>query len=96
MTTYSVSHQQMQYVGGEMETITRNIQSTLTNLDDAAKQNLAQWSSDARDAYNVAKAKWDAAAAQMQHQAQTATQALGTIDGYYTSGEKYGVSLWEQ
>ncbi len=95
MTTYTVSHQQMEFVGGEMDAIAKSIHTTLTNLEAAANQSLAHWSSDARDAYNVAKRKWDAAAAQMQQQAQTAVQALGTVDSYYTSGENYGVSLWE-
>ena len=96
MTTYQVSLDQMEFVGGEMDTITKQIQRTLQELDDGSKQSLSQWSSDARDAYNVAKAKWDAAAAAMQAQAAAATQALGHIDNYYTSGEKYGVSLWDQ
>lgn len=96
MTTYSVQQEQMQYVGGEMQAITQNLQTTLSNLDDAAKQNLAQWSSDAREAYNAAKAKWDRAAIEMQQQLKAATTALGTIGEYYTGGEKYGVSLWEQ
>lgn len=96
MTTYQVSLQQMEFVGGEMEAIAKQIQQTLSELDEGAKQNLSQWSSDARLAYDVAKAKWDAAAAAMQQQATQATQALGTIGEYYTSGEKYGVNLWDQ
>ncbi|MFF7191378.1 WXG100 family type VII secretion target [Streptomyces sp. NPDC008222] len=96
MTTYSVVHEQMEFVAGEMDGITKQIQQTLSNLDDAAKQNLAEWTSDARDAYNAAKAVWDAAAQRMQQQAAAATQSLGSIDSYYQSGEKYGVGLWEQ
>nr|WP_272919799.1 WXG100 family type VII secretion target [Streptomyces sp. SID5468] len=88
--------EQMQFVHGEMDTITQQISQTLSNLDDAAKQNLSQWTSDAREAYNQAKAKWDAAAAEMQKQSAAATSALGQIGEYYTRGEKYGVSLWEQ
>ncbi|GAA1909017.1 WXG100 family type VII secretion target [Streptantibioticus ferralitis] len=96
MTSYQVSLEQMDFVKGEMDSITKQIQQTLSDLDDGAKQRLAEWSSDARDAYNVAKAKWDAAAADMQNQLATATVAVGNIGEYYTSGEKYGVSLWEQ
>ncbi|MFG2828506.1 WXG100 family type VII secretion target [Streptomyces sp. NPDC048434] len=95
MTTYSVSHNQMEFVGGEMDDINRLIQDTLTNLNDTAQQSLAQWESGARDAYNIAKAKWDAAAQQMHQQAMTARKSLGEIDGLYTQGEKYGVSLFE-
>ncbi|KOG90077.1 WXG100 family type VII secretion target [Streptomyces sp. NPDC057654] len=96
MTTYQVSLQQMEFVGGEMAAISKQIQQTLADLDDGAKQNLAQWSSDARQAYDVAKAKWDAAAAAMQQQSVQATRSLGNIGESYTSGEKYGVNLWDQ
>ncbi|MEU2778028.1 WXG100 family type VII secretion target [Streptomyces sp. NPDC007162] len=96
MTTYQVSFEQMEFVGGEMDAITQQIQRTLTDLDDGSKQSLAEWSSDARDAYNIAKAKWDAAAAEMQKQAVAARQALGHIDDYYQHGEKYGTQIWNQ
>jgi WXG100 family type VII secretion target len=95
MTTYQVSMEQMDFVGGEMNAISQNISKTLAALDDGAKQNLAAWSDDAKDAYTVAKAKWDAAALEMQNQVVKAQQGLVDIGGFYTSGEKYGVSLWE-
>jgi WXG100 family type VII secretion target len=96
MTSYQVSLEQMAFVEGEMRATTDRLKVTLTDLDDAAKQHLAEWSSDARDAYNQAKAKWDAAAGQMVVELGQASGAVGQIGEYYTSGEKYGVSLWEQ
>ncbi|MCX4428687.1 WXG100 family type VII secretion target [Streptomyces mirabilis] len=95
MATYEVSFSQMEFVAGEMDTITKNIQEMIRNLDDSSKQRLAEWSSDARQTYNVAKAKWDAAAEVMQVQAQKATASLGTITEHYVHGEKYGMNLWE-
>jgi WXG100 family type VII secretion target len=96
MTTYQVSLEQMDFVKGEMAKITGQLQQTLADLDDGTKVHLAQWSSDARDAYNAAKAKWDAAASDMQAQLGVATKAVGDIGDFYTSGEKYGLSLWDQ
>jgi WXG100 family type VII secretion target len=95
MTTYEVSFSQMEFVAGEMDTITKNIQQMISNLDDSSKQRLAEWSSDARETYNIAKAQWDAAAEAMQQQSRAATAALGTITEHYVHGEKYGVNLWE-
>lgn len=95
MTTYEVSLEQMAFVGGEMESISKQISATLTSLDEGARQSLANWADDARDAYTTAKARWDAAAAQMQSQSVQATNSLGDISQYYTSGEKYGVNLWQ-
>jgi uncharacterized protein YukE len=95
MTTYQVSFQQMEFVGGEMEAIVRNIAATLQSLDEASKSSLANWESSTREAYNIAKAKWDQAAFAMQQQADMAVQSLGQINEFYTGGEKYGVSLWQ-
>ncbi|MGW2637359.1 WXG100 family type VII secretion target [Streptomyces sp. NPDC001348] len=95
MATYEVSFSQMEFVAGEMQTITKNLQEMISNLDDSSKQRLHEWSSDARQTYNAAKAKWDAAAEEMQRQAGMATSSLGTITEHYVHGEKYGVNLWE-
>jgi WXG100 family type VII secretion target len=96
MTTYQVSLEQMDFVKGEMETITKQINQTLSDLDDGIKQNLSSWAGDAQAAYRTAQAKWDLAAAKMNTDLAAATAAVGDIGDFYTSGEKYGVSLWDQ
>jgi uncharacterized protein YukE len=96
MTSYEVSMEQMEFVRGEMQTVTDNLQATLDNLADNVTRNLAHWSADSREAYNVAKAKWDIAAQAMHYQLAQATKAVGIINEYYQSGEKYGTSLWDQ
>ncbi|MFD0276376.1 WXG100 family type VII secretion target [Kitasatospora sp. NPDC127111] len=96
MSTYVVNMNQVEYVVGEMTAISNKLQETLSQLDDGTKQHLSEWSSDARGTYDVAKLKWDAAAADMVLQAQNATTALGQIHEAYHQGERHGVSLWEQ
>jgi len=96
MATYTVNMSNVQEVAGQMGVIARYIQTMLTDLDDASKQNLAQWTSDARDAYNVAKAKWDAAAAQMVEQAARAENSLTQINDSYANAEYQGLGLWGQ
>nr|WSX75674.1 hypothetical protein OH826_18440 [Streptomyces sp. NBC_00899] len=96
MPTYTVQMDQVEYVVGEMAAISKKLQETLTNLDDASRMNLSEWTSDARSTYDVVKAKWDAAAADMVVQSQNATSALGDINDAYHSGERQGMSLWEQ
>ncbi|MEU2743384.1 hypothetical protein ABZ656_51135 [Streptomyces sp. NPDC007095] len=96
MTTYEVSLEQMEFVGGEMEVISSNISRSLETLDDGAKMNLAQWEDGVRDAYIAAKIQWDAAAAAMHDQSLKARAALGNISGAYTNGERYGVNIWNQ
>ncbi|WP_327425559.1 WXG100 family type VII secretion target (plasmid) [Streptomyces sp. NBC_01527] len=95
MPTYTVQMDKVEYVVGEMAAISTKIQETLSVLDNGAKMHLSEWTSDARSTYDAAKAKWDAAAADMVAQAQKATSALGTINDAYRAGEKQGISLWE-
>jgi WXG100 family type VII secretion target len=81
-------------VAEEMGAIAKYIQGLLQDLDDGTKQNLAEWTSSARDAYTTAKAKWDAAAAQMVVQAQNAQNSLGQINDSYANAEYQGMGLW--
>ncbi|MER6462208.1 WXG100 family type VII secretion target [Streptomyces sp. NPDC093272] len=96
MPTYTVQMDQVEYVIGEMAAISKKIQETLTVLDNGARMNLSEWTSDARSTYDAAKAKWDAAAADMAVQASNATNSLGHINEAYHAGERQGVSLWGQ
>ena len=94
MTTYTVQMEQVDYIVGEMHSIPQRINQTLTELDNAAKMHLSEWTSDAQQTYQQVKAQWDAAAADMTQKAASATQMLGEINEYYSSGERQGVRLW--
>jgi WXG100 family type VII secretion target len=95
MTTYTVNINQLAEIVGEMQQITKNIQGYLAELDNAALQNLSEWTSSARDAYNIAKAKWDHAATEMVAQAGIAQASLSSIGGNYQQAEQVGASLWQ-
>ncbi|MCH0567244.1 WXG100 family type VII secretion target [Streptomyces sp. MUM 2J] len=94
MTTYTVQMEQVDYIVGEMNSITQRINQTLAELDSQSKMNLSEWTSDAEATYVQVKAQWDAAAADMTQKAAAATRMLGTINEYYSSGERQGVRLW--
>ncbi|HEY3869636.1 MAG TPA: WXG100 family type VII secretion target [Actinocrinis sp.] len=96
MTTYTVNMSNVAAVAEEMGSIAQYIQGLLDDLDNSSKMNLAEWTSNARDAYNVAKAKWDAAAAQMVVQANNAQNSLGQINDSYAQAEYQGLGLWGQ
>lgn len=96
MATYTVNMSNVQEVAAQMGVIAQHIQNLLVDLDDGSKQNLAEWTSDARDAYNIAKAKWDAAASQMVDQANRAQNSLGQINDSYANAEYQGLGLWGQ
>lgn len=94
MATYNVDMMQVDYIVGEMNTITQRINETLTDLDNQARINLAEWTSDAQTVYLQVKAQWDAAAADMTQKAALATSMLGNINQNYGDGERQGVRLW--
>jgi uncharacterized protein YukE len=94
MATYTVQMEQVDFIVGEMNSITQKINQTLADLDNQSKVNLAEWTSDAQETYIQVKAKWDAAAADMTAKAAAATQMLGNINEYYSNGERQGVQLW--
>jgi ESAT-6 family protein len=96
MATYTVNMSNVQAVAEEMGAIARYIQGLLEELDNGALQNLSEWTSSARDAYNAAKAKWDAAAAQMVVQANNAQNSLSQINDAYANAEYQGLGLWGQ
>lgn len=96
MATYTVNMSNVQEVAAEMGAISQRISSLLEDLDNGTLQNLSEWTSSARDAYNVAKAKWDAAAADMATQAVNAQSSLGSITDNYANAEYQGLGLWGQ
>jgi WXG100 family type VII secretion target len=96
MATYTVNMSNVQEVAAEMGAIAKYIQGVLTELDDGAKQNLAEWTSSARDAYNHAKTIWDNAAADMVTQAAAAQSSLSSIHDNYANAEYQGLGLWGQ
>jgi len=94
MATYNVDMMQVDYIVGEMNTITQRINETLSELDNRARINLSEWTSDAQNVYLQVKAQWDSAAADMTQKASLATSMLGNINENYGNGERQGVQLW--
>lgn len=94
MATYQVDMQQVEYIVGEMNSITQRINQTLADLDNQSKVRLSEWTSSAQTVYAEVKAQWDSAAADMTAKAALATQMLGGINENYGDGERQGVRLW--
>jgi WXG100 family type VII secretion target len=78
-----------------MGSITQNIKGMLDELDRNVRSSLQDWTSDAKDAYEASKLKWDAAAAQMPTSLAAAQTALGQIIDDYLRTEKYGMNIWQ-
>jgi WXG100 family type VII secretion target len=94
MVTYAVNVSNVQEVADEMGAVAKYISGLLEDLDNGAKQNLAEWAGSAREAYDTAKAQWDAAAADMAVQAANAQNSLSLIVSNYANAEYQGLGLW--
>lgn len=94
MATYTVNMSNVQEVASQMGVLATHIQNMLADLDDGTKQSLSEWTSDAREAYNLAKAQWDQAAADMARQATKAQGTLSEINNSYANAETQGLGLW--
>jgi len=94
MATYTVNMSNVQEVASEMTSISQQIQNMLSDLNSQIQGNLSQWSSSARDAYNAAQAKWNAAAQDMGVQAANASASLSSINDNYANAEYQGLGLW--
>ncbi|MFH8386876.1 WXG100 family type VII secretion target [Kitasatospora sp. NPDC018058] len=94
MPTYTVNFSNVQHVAEEMQAISQNIKTTLASLDTNARQHLAEWTSEAQSAYAAAKARWDAASADMAAQAAKAQGALTEIHAGYAQAERAGSNMW--
>ncbi|WP_371503125.1 WXG100 family type VII secretion target [Kitasatospora sp. NBC_00374] len=94
MPTYTVNFGNVQHVAEEMQLISRNISAMLADLDANARRHLAEWTSEAQSAYAAAKARWDAASADMATQAQKAQTSLTEIHASYAQAERTGSNMW--
>lgn len=94
MTQYTFSFGQADVVRDSMASITNRIHSMLEELHQNVLKQIAEWDSDARKEYDVAKQKWDSAAAAMPAALGRAEQTLQTISDGYLHVEHYGVDLW--
>src|SRR5699024_7730500 len=66
----------------------------LTELEQQLEASLAQWDGAAREAYSVAKAKWDQAANHMSQVIQKMQTTLTSITDNYDSNERNIEGSW--
>ena len=70
------------------------LQSTISTLDGQLKSSLAQWDGETQAAYYAAKAKWDAAMADMAVVLNNLRGVIGEAHVNYSSTEASNAALW--
>lgn len=68
--------------------------STINTLDGQLRSSLSLWDGDARNAYYVAKAKWDAAMANMSTVLNNLRGVIGEAGVNYSTTEAANAALW--
>jgi WXG100 family type VII secretion target len=67
---------------------------TIDTLDGQLRSNLSTWDGSAQQAYYAAKAKWDAAMANMQMVLNNLRGVIGEANVNYSTTEAHNHSLW--
>ncbi|MET0135510.1 MAG: WXG100 family type VII secretion target [Kibdelosporangium sp.] len=94
MVQYTYDYTIGEGFGERLGQITTSIKTSLDDLDVKVRGALHLWDGAARDAYNAAKAEWDAAAARMPEALGRAQQSLMSIHEGYGSADNYAKSSW--
>ncbi len=79
----------------DFASVYQSLQSTLSGLESELQSSLAQWSGAAQQAYWAAKAKWDAAAADMATVVSQLGQVVGVANENYTNTERVNQAMWQ-
>jgi 6 kDa early secretory antigenic target len=79
----------------DFASIYQSLQSTLSTLEGQLQSSLSQWTGSAQQAYYAAKAKWDAAAADMATVVSQLGQVVGTANMNYQHAESMNRAMWD-
>jgi 6 kDa early secretory antigenic target len=71
------------------------LQSTISTLDGQLRSSLNMWDGEAQQAYYVAKAKWDAAMANMAAVLNNLRAVIGEANVNYSTTEAANAALWQ-
>lgn len=94
MSDYTFNFAQGQATAEDLNRVTNNLNEDLANLESSVAKTIANWKSDAQEQYQQHKAKWDAAAVQMNEALVAAEQALGNIADNYQQTEQNAIKMW--
>ncbi|MGW0520424.1 MULTISPECIES: WXG100 family type VII secretion target [unclassified Crossiella] len=94
MSVFRIHPSRIQAVLANMQAVDTQIRSMLTRLEQDATKNMADWQSQAKDAYTSCKQSWDASASQMPVQLANARNSLNEILANYNAMEQQGMNMW--
>lgn len=78
----------------DFASIYSQLTTTIETMDSQLRSNLAQWDGEAQTAYYAAKAKWDAAMANMANVLTNLRAVIGEANVNYSTTEATNAAMW--
>ena len=94
MSSYKFNFTVADYVLDHMDTVNRNLQTSLQELEAHCRQSLAEWDGAAQAQYASAEAEWRAGAAAMTAALQSGRVSLFNISEGYGNAEQRATQIW--
>ncbi|SCE98128.1 WXG100 family type VII secretion target [Micromonospora haikouensis] len=94
MSNYRFSFTQADATLTDMNGINGRITSALAEMEGNVERTLGEWTGAAQEQYQVSKAAWNAAAAQMTVALDSARQTLLSIADNYGTTEQNAAKIW--
>ena len=95
MADYSLSFAGLENAVSEMNSISKQIEGFLNDLQTGTMKSILEWESGARDLFDQQRQVWEQGANDMVTQAVNAQSALNQIRDHYADGENGGVKIWQ-
>lgn len=95
MSEYTaVSFGAMSTGAADYASVYQSLNSTLQTLQGELQSTLSTWTGEAQSAYYAAKAKWDAAAADMATVVNSLSNVVSTAGENYVTTEQRNTQMW--
>ena len=94
--TYSLQFDGLTQAVEEINSISRQINEFLEELQNGTMKAILLWESGARDLFDSQRSVWNAGATDMATQATNAQNALREIMDHYAHGERRGYDIWNR
>lgn len=96
MATYTINWAAFNEVLGQLTVLQQEIDELNLGFNSGNTSALQEWTSEAKDAFEVRKLEWSNAATAMQGQAKMVQVAAAECREEYQHAAQYGTALWSK
>ena len=95
MSSFRINFPSVVTFNEQLAQTTKTIESSLSEMDANLQQYLSTWEGTTVDAYNQAKAQWNAALGQMHQSLNAGNQTIANISDNFQTTERGLTSSWQ-